>query len=563
MGRAIADDFDDDDESWDGFQDEGGNNNVIDGVKLDEARDSFYREELNKLSSSNDRFAEVAFSSLDANSKRRVKYRLKKGMNGTGGAKSKAWNVEQINGYELYGLAMPPYNLDHLVDLSVENDTHYACIVTKATNIVGLGYQWKERARVKELRQSVEDDDDKMVKLSRKLQRTVEGLDEWLEGLNIDEDFNEILFRAWFDVEATGNGYIEIGRQINGKIGYVGQVPSATMRVRNNKDGFIQIVQDKITFFRNYGDRTTPDFFGKDNSPNEIIHLKKHTSKNVYYGIPDIIAAMSAEYNLDYFENKAVPRYALIIKGAKLSAPAERKILDYFRKEVKGKNHGTLYIPVPAHMGQNVDVKLEAIENKVQEASFEKYRSGNHESIAMVHRVPKSKIGLGIGVAAAREEDKSFKYQVCKPEQRRVAKKINRLVAEITDMYSFVFEEYDLLDAETQSRIHDRYMRLGIENSNEARAMVGYTPRKGGDKFVSMAEESAAKVELSLAQAEAARMGASAKGDTGAGGPERKTTDGSPKDKQKTSTPSGDTPQGTGTRGSAADKGEVPKSTRR
>lgn len=604
LSRAYKDE---DDETWEGFSNEDGDPNILDDVKLDEAQDSFYRQELKKLGGGEDRFAAIPFDSLDRNAKRRVKYALKKSMvgpssnapktPGTGTAKTKAWNVEQINGYELYELAMPPYNLDHLVDLSVENDTHYACIVTKAINIVGLGYQWKEKSKVKEARSNVEDDDDKAAKLARKLVRVTEGLDEWLEGLNDDEDFNDILFKVWFDVEATGNGYLEISRKLNGQIGYVGYIPSPTMRVRKNRDGFIQIVQDKITFFRNFGDRTTPDYFGVDPRPNEIIHFKKHTSKNVYYGVPDIIAAMSAiagqkfasEYNLDYFENKAVPRYALIVKGAKLSMQAEKRILDYFRREVKGKHHGTLYIPVPAHMGSNVDVKLEAIENKVQEASFEKYRAGNHESIAMVHRVPKSKIGLGTGVAAAREDDKSFKYQVCKPEQRRVAKKVNRIVKEITDMYGFEFMEYDLLDAETQSRIHDRYIRLGVESPNEARAQTGYTPRKRGDKFVDMAADSEAKVRLqnanaSLAEAQAeavpqqtaiaekaatlkataATAGGKGSASTGgtAGAP-RKTTDGSPKNKQQTSTPAGQTPQGVGTRGSAADKGEVPKSTRR
>jgi HK97 family phage portal protein len=359
--------------------------------------------------------------------------------------------------------------------------------------------------------------------------------------------------------------------------------------VRKWRDGFIQIVQDKLTFFRNFGDRTTPDYFGKDPQPNEIIHFKKHTAKNAYYGVPDIIAAMSSvagekfssEYNLDYFENKAVPRYALIVKGAKLSSQSERRILDYFRKEVKGKHHGTLYIPVPAHMGSNVDVKLEPIENKVQEGSFEKYRAGNRQSIAMVHRVPLSKLGVAsTSVASAREDDKTFKVQVCQPIQRSVEKKMNRIVAEKTDMYCFTFEEYDLLDAETQSRIHDRYVRTGVENPNEVRSTLGYHPRRGGDKFVEIAAESAAKTELTLAQAavqkvqaelapkmlqqkQAARSDAGATAGGGTSGPARKTTDGSSKNKQQTSTPASQTAAGTGTPGSAADKGEQTKSTRR
>lgn len=590
MSRAKFADEEDEVAEWDGFTNDDGEHNVIDDVALEGEYESYYRQEMKKMSQEGDRFAALPYALLDRNAKRRVNREIKKKLEGKGGAKTKHWEVEQINGYELYDLAIPPYNLDHLVDLSVENDTHYACITTKAINIVGLGYKWKEKSRVKEARQSVEDDDDRTQKLARKLQRVTDSLDEWIDDMNVEEDFNEILYKVWVDVEATGNGYLEVGRNRNGSIGYLGHIPSASMRVRKWHDGFIQIVQDKLTFFRNFGDLDTPDYFGKDSNPNEIIHFKKHSAKNSYYGVPDIIAAMSSvagekfasEYNLDYFENKAVPRYALIVKGAKLSMQAERRILEYFRKEVKGKHHGTLYIPVPAHMGSNVDVKLEAIENKVQEGSFEKYRSGNRESIAMVHRVPKSKLGIGGGVAAAREDDKTFKTQVLQPEQRRVEKKINRLVREKTDMYSFKFEEYDLLDAETQSRIHDRYLRTGIENPNEARALLGYHPRKGGDKYLDLPAESAAKTELTLAQAEvaktqaeeipkqtaAAQQAAKVRSDPsatrggGKGGPSRKTTDGSSKNAQQTRTPAGQTPQGRGTRGTAEDRGET-KSTRR
>ncbi len=603
MSRAYsAEEEEDSLDEFDGFRNENGEPNIIDGVETDEPVESFYRQELKKIASGEDPFANLPFKSLDRNTKRRVTRQIKKSSEFVnqsshigafsddrrkkGGTKS--WTIEQINGYALYQLAVPPYNLEHLIDLSVENDTHYACIVTKAINIVGLGYLWKERSKVKEARQNVEDQDDKMQKLARKLQRVTDTLDDWIEGLNVDDEFNEILYKIWIDVETTGNGYMEVGRNNKGEIGYVGHIPSSTLRVRKWHDGFIQIVQAKLTFFRNFGDNITPDYFGVDPRPNEIIHFKKHSVKNTYYGVPDIIAAMSSiagekfssEYNLDYFENKAVPRYALIVKGAKLSMQAERRILEYFRKEVKGKHHGTLYIPVPAHMGSNVDVKLEAIENKIQEASFEKYRDGNRTSIAMVHRVPKSKLGISQGVAAAREDDKSFKVQTCKPEQRRVAKKINRLVAEKTDMYWFAFEEYDLIDEETRSRIHDRYIRTGIENSNEARAELGYHPRKGGDQFMNVAELTQAQIDLAEAQAGVAKVQATtlpitaqAQADTakaratagntgGTTGPPRKTTDGSDKNKQQTSTPVAATPQGKGTAGTAADKGPA-KSTRR
>jgi PBSX family phage portal protein len=574
MARARLAGDEDDEETWDGFTNGEGDRNEIDDVRLEDEIMPGYKSELKKFVFGQDRFANVPYGMVDRNSRRRLTRKMKKD-----GAYAKHVTVDQINGYELYELVTPPYNLDHLVELSCENDTHYACIVTKAINIVGLGFKWKERAKVKDARQNVEDDDEAMKKLARKLQRVTDGLDEWIDSLNEDEDFNETLYRVWVDVEATGNGYLEIGRKNNGSIGYVGHIPTATMRIRKDRDGYIQMVQDRLTFFRNFGDTATPDYFGVDPRPNEIIHFRKHSPKNAYYGVPDIIAAMSSvagekfasEYNLDYFENKAVPRYALIIKGAKLSAPAERKVLEYFRKEVKGKHHGTLYIPVPAHMGSNVDVQLQAIENKVQEGSFEKYRAGNKESIAMVHRVPKSKLGLTTGVAAAREDDKTFKLQVCQPEQRRVSKKVNRIVKEVTDMYSLEFETYDLLDAETNSRIHDRYIRLGIESPNEVRADLGRHPRRGGDMYVDMAGEVSAKIELTLAQADLAEASVVAteqnktapvkapEGGTGTPGRRRQTTDGSPKNGNSLATPASQTAAA----GSQADGGFQEKSTRR
>lgn len=575
MGKldSYPEDFEDD---FEGFTNEDGEENIIDDVSLDEPMESFYRTEMAKVTSSSDKFASIPLDKLDGNTKRRVKRQLNKRLEGIGGAKAKHLNVEEVNGYAVYDLATPPYNLDHLIDLSVENDTHWACISLKARNIVGLGYQWKETSKVKEARARVEDDDERMLKLSRKLQRITDTLDEWVEDLNEEDDITETLLKVWLDVEATGNGYIEVGRNRNGTIGYLGHIPAASMRVRAARDGYVQLIwagsgagmmgkNDRPVFFRNFGDFTTKDIFKNDPQPNEVIHIKKHSPKNAYYGVPDVIAAMSAvagdkfasEYNLDYFENKAVPRYALIVKGAKLSLQAERKILDYFRREVKGKNHGTLYIPVPAHMGSNVDVSLTPIENKVQEASFERYRDGNRLSIAMVHHVPLSKLGAAKSVAGAREDDKGFRTQVVQPEQKRLERKLNRILKEKTDMYRIKLAEYDLVDEETKSRINDREIRTGIVNPNEIRADKGLHPRKGGDQYVSLAAEQESNIKLRDAQAKQAKM----RQDIGGGKPgvDQKTSDGSEKNggaKGTTRTPADQTSRGRGSTGEAIDQGK-------
>ena len=217
------------------------------------------------------------------------------------------------------------------------------------------------------------------------------------------------------------------------------------MRVRRLRDGFIQLLYGKAVFFRNYGDQETPSpITSQEDRPNEIIHFKKYTPMNNYYGIPDIIAAQNAmtgnelagKYNIDYFENKAVPRYIITVKGAKLSPESERKLLEFFQVGLKGKNHRSLYVPLPADTPDNkVEFKMEPIEAGQQESSFNTYRKSNRDEILLAHRVPISKIGIpeGVNLSAARDADKMFKEQVCRPAQDILEKKLNRIIAEMTD----------------------------------------------------------------------------------------------------------------------------------
>ena len=69
------------------------------------------------------------------------------------------------------------------------------------------------------------------------------------ENFNIDEDFIETLIKVWVDYLTVGNGYMEIGRNRNGTIGYVGHIPAVFVRVRRARDGFVQRAAAKFIFF--------------------------------------------------------------------------------------------------------------------------------------------------------------------------------------------------------------------------------------------------------------------------------------------------------------------------
>jgi len=433
----------------------------------------------------------LKMNGLSQSTRRRVS-RMEKSYEGQGGTKTKALDPLALTGYSIFMVVVPPYNLDYLARIYEINASHHAAVNVKVANVVGLGYNFTETPRTLEKIEDSIGEEEKLNKIRRKLGRIRSDLRDYLESLNNEDSFGEVMKKVLTDFECTGNGYIEIGRTNTGKIGYIGHIPAHTMRVRRDRDGFIQIVYNTYTFFRNFGDTKTTNPIGEDNKPNEVIHLKKYTPTNTFYGIPDIVSSanalagdeFAAKFNIDYFENKAVPRYIIVVKGAKLSADSERKLLEFFHTGLKGKNHRTLYIPLPAdNDNSKVEFKMEPVEAGVQDSSFNNYRRENRDQILMAHRVPISKIGMpeGVSLANARDADKTFKEQVCRPAQDFVEDKVNMIIKEFTDVFVLRFNELTLTDEDTQSRIDERYLRTQVLMPNDVRSRKGLAPRPGGD----------------------------------------------------------------------------------
>lgn len=415
---------------------------------------------------------------------------------GSGDAKSKKLEPVEVTAYAMFNVVQPTYNLDYLGKLYEVNSAHFAAVNAKISNVVGLGYDFIETPEVVSKYEEIPDDKpEQLQRFRRKIARYKQQLSSVIYSLNNDDSFLDVLKKMYADLEITGNGFIEIGRKSTGEIGYIGHIPSTTMRVRRRRDGFVQIVNYRVQFFRNFGDTETPDQIGDDPQPNEVIHFKKYTPVNYYYGIPDVIPSVNAlagdafasKFNLDYFENKAVPRYIITVKGAKLSVESERRLLEFFQTNVRGTNHRTLYIPLPADEGTSkVEFKMEPVEAGVQDSSFHTYRQDNKLEILMAHRVPVSKVTMmpGVSLANSRDADKTFREQVTRPIQQDLEFKVNKIIKEFTDIFTLKFNELTLTDEDTQSKIDERYLRMQVKTPNEVRAKIGLTPRDGGDDVV-------------------------------------------------------------------------------
>jgi PBSX family phage portal protein len=422
---------------------------------------------------------------------------------GQNGAGSKEINPGAVfhNGYGMFDVITPPWNLYELANYYDTSFANHAAIDAKVENIVGLGYDFQVSKRT--MMQLESSDSETAVEKARKrIERAKVEMREWLETLNSDDSFSNTMMKFYTDVQATGNGYLEVGRTVTGEIGYLGHIPSTTMRVRRLRDGYVQIIGQKVVYFKNFGAKNQNPITA-DPRPNEIIHYKEYSPLNTFYGVPDIMSAISAlhgdqlasQYNIDYFGNKGVPRYIVTLKGAKLSSDAEDKMFRFLQTSLKGQSHRTLYIPLPADTDTNkVEFKMEPIEAGVQEASFNDYRLRNRDDILVAHQVPLSKIGGGdaSNIAAALAQDRTFKEQVARPAQSNLEKMMSKVIKEKTDILEFKFNELTLTDEIAQSQILERYVKTQIMVPNEAREKLGLPQRPDGDEPFEMSTRQAA-----------------------------------------------------------------------
>ncbi len=412
------------------------------------------------------------------------------------------------NGYGLFDVITPPYNMYELANFYDTSFANHAAIDAKVENVVGLGYRFDLTDRTM-LRFETNEDKESVARARRRIERMKIELRDWLENLNDDDSFTKTMEKVYTDLQATGNGFIEIGRTVTGEIGYVGHIPATTVRVRRLRDGFVQIIGQKVVYFRNFGAKNQNPM-GTDARPNEIIHLKEYSPLNTFYGIPDIMAAMpsligdqlASQYNIDYFENKAVPRYVVTLKGAKLSGDAEDKMFRFLQTGLKAQSHRTLYIPLPGDSdGNKVEFKMEPIENGIQDGSFKEYRKQNRDDILIAHQVPMSKLGGSDagGSAAALSQDRTFKEQVSRPAQKHLEKIVNKIIKEKTDILELRFNELTLTDEIAQSQIIERFVKTQVITPNEAREMIDLPQRQDGDEPFQMSPRQATDSRANLA----------------------------------------------------------------
>jgi HK97 family phage portal protein len=259
-----------------------------------------------------------------------------------------------------------------------------------------------------------------------------------------------------------------------------------------------------MVYFRNFGsDPRHPDSYDPRDSDkplskrrllNEVIHLKNYHPRSSYYGMPDFLPALRAlignkktgDFNISFFENNAVPQYAVIVKGGELASGTRKRIEEYFRTHIKGKAHKTLILEVVQEEGEKVDIQIKPLSTEIKDASFRSFRSDNAEEIRVAHGVPGRIIGItekgGLGGAGeGTSQQEIFKYHVIEPKQTRLEFRINNFLIKQgfgIDDWELKFKEIDVTDEAKVADIANKLVRLGILTINDGRKMMLQKPLK-------------------------------------------------------------------------------------
>jgi len=143
--------------------------------------------------------------------RRKIHRTLEKRFTGQEGTETQQILLAQaITGYATFDLIEPSYNLDYLSRIYEISPYNYAAINAKVANIVGLGYSFVETKKTNDALDSITDDK-QLERARRKLNKLRQDLQDWLDSTNEEDTFTETLIKAYTDLEATGNGYLEIG----------------------------------------------------------------------------------------------------------------------------------------------------------------------------------------------------------------------------------------------------------------------------------------------------------------------------------------------------------------
>ena len=233
----------------------------------------------------------------------------------------------------------------------------------------------------------------------------------------------------------------------------------------------------------------------KENAANEILYVPKDTNLSVYYGYSDVIPVLTniainsliKDYQHQFFEHNAVPRYAVVIKGAKVDEEFQKYIHEYFETDIRNKAHKTLIVTLSGVGNKNISVDFVKIASDRKEADFLETKKSNRDSILQAAKIPPAVLGISenasLGSGRGDSQHQIWRARFTEPSQgaaEDILNKLLRLGLGLTKV-GISFTPYQVRDRGSQAQTLNILLSNGVITRNEARQELDMSAIKGGD----------------------------------------------------------------------------------
>lgn len=325
----------------------------------------------------------------------------------------------------------PPFNVYALLKLPMENNTLKQCIDAYVVNIESNGH------RLVYTGPEGEEEGGAAKKEFDRINRFLN---------NINDEYNLITLRERirYDIESTGNCYMEVVRNNRGEIVALYHVPSHTVRmtykdnyttpmtlttydedgepiktkVNKNFRRFVQIINGQKRYFKEFGDpRIISPEDGKpsnditfDESASEMIHMGNYTAGTPYglprwfNQMPSIMGSREAELtNLDFFQENAIPAMMVMVSGGFLTEEAITVLQNSFQNKGRAAQNRIAIVEATSDIESAGDdgklpiprIELKPLQGERQQDSlFLEYDKANQTKIRSSFRLPPIYLGL-------------------------------------------------------------------------------------------------------------------------------------------------------------------------
>jgi capsid portal protein len=429
--------------------------------------------------------------------------------NRTGMAYSEALQREAWQGLPFGGINIEQPLVDPVLwrELYRRDPVNHACCDAKVEYIVGQGY----RLRPKQELFGGDMPASQLDKQPDEAQRQVAL--NFLEASQPDYSFLEMAVKLELDLQSTGNAFMELVRDADGTLVRLGHLPSETMRIELNYQGFMQARDTRYRFWSRYGSgyqsvsaenmtlkaaakagydisgidhkhrylafqkqsvsdladylSVDPDDFvqiigqakGEPNvatSVNDMMHFKQETPRDTNYGEPAIAAAIE-----DHLGAKNQRQFMAMYfdRGmiARLAFVVKGRLSDAVVKTIETWAKGSARLEAAnsvlvIELPPETEMDVEKLSSEaLNEGAFMAYRQMCDGAIKMAHRVPDSIVQTAANSNRAESAESNAKFitGVVRPTQVKRAEKYNLLLERELGVTDWVVD-FNIPDLESE-----------------------------------------------------------------------------------------------------------------